>query len=104
MITVGLYYDVKPGKEKIFEEKFEAVLEVLASQSGHKVSHLYHQVKLPHSYAILSEWENQEDFVSFIRSDLFKQVTNWGLDGILEKRPSHKVYGHTGDLGDSGEG
>ena len=98
MITVGLYYDVKPGKENVFEEKFEEVLGVLASQAGHKVSHLYHQVKRHNSYAILSEWDNQEDFVSFIQSDLFKQVTNWGLDEVLECRPTHKVYGHDRDL------
>ena len=98
MITVGLYYDVKPGQEAIFEEKFEEVLGVLSSQSGHKVSHLYHQVKRPNSYAILSEWENREDFVGFIKSDLFKQVTDWGLGEVLEKRPTHKVYGYEGDL------
>ena len=98
MITVGLYYDVKPGKEKIFEDKFEDVLGVLGSQSGHKASFLYHQVNRPNSYAILSEWENQGDFLDFIKSDLFRQVTNWGLDGILERRPSHKIYGRERDL------
>lgn len=95
---MGLYYDVKPGKEKAFEEKFEEVLGVLKSQSGHRASHLYHQVHRSNSYAILSEWEKQEDFLSFIRSDLFRQVTTWGLDGILENRPSHKIYGRERDL------
>ena len=98
MITVGLYYDVKPGNEERFEEKYEEVLGVLARQPGHKVSYLYHQVKRPNSYAILSEWEQREDFVSFIKSDIFKQVTDWGLDGILENRPSHKVYGQDRDF------
>ena len=98
MITVGLYYDVKPGKEKIFEEKFEEVLTVLDSQSGHKASFLYHQVKRPSSYAILSEWDQQEDFLSFIKSDIFRQVTDWGREEILESRPSHKVYGRERDL------
>jgi heme-degrading monooxygenase HmoA len=98
MITVGLYYDVTPGNEKLFEEKFEEVLNALEGQPGHKVSYLYQQVKRPHSYAILSEWEQQKDFTSFIKSDLFRQVTNWGLDGILENRPSHKVYGQNRDL------
>lgn len=98
MITVGLYYDVKPGNEKTFETKFEEVLGALESQAGHKASHLYHQVKRPNSYAILSEWEKREDFLTFIQSELFRQVTRWGLDGILEHRPSHKIYGQERDL------
>ena len=98
MITVGMYYDVIPGKEKLFEEKFEAVLGVLGSQSGHKASHLYHQVKRHNSYAILSEWDRKEDFLSFIKSDIFRQVTDWGREEILESRPSHKVYGRDRDL------
>jgi len=98
MITVGMYYDVRPGKEGTFEEKFEAVAKVLEGQPGHVQSFLYRQAKQPNPYAILSEWDSQEAFTAFIRSDLFRQVTDWGKAGILEARPRHKVYGREGEI------
>jgi len=98
MITVGMYYDVREGKEEEFEEKFEQVVNVLDGQPGHQQSFLYQQVKNPRSYAILSEWENQDAFTAFIRSDIFRQVTDWGKAEILESRPRHKIYGREGDL------
>ena len=98
MITVGMYYEVLPGKEKEFEEKFEAVAGALEDQSGHVQSLLYQQVKNPNSYTILSEWEAQEDFMAFIRSDAFRAVTDWGKAEILAGRPRHKLYGREGDL------
>ena len=98
MITVGMYYEVRPGKEQEFEEKFDAVMGVLDGQPGHTCSFLYQQVKKHNSYAILSEWDSKDSFTSFIKSDIFKQVTDWGKAEILEERPRHKVYGREGDL------
>ncbi len=98
MITVGMYYEVLPGKEKEFEEKFEAVANALEGQAGHVQSLLYQQVKNPNSYTILSEWGTQEDFMTFIRSDAFRAVTDWGKAEILAGRPRHKLYGREGDL------
>lgn len=93
MVTVGMYYDVIPGKEPIFEESVEKVIGVLGQDPGHLKSFLYRQVKDASSYAIISEWSSQAAFVSFIRSDVFKGVTDWGKAEILAHRPSHKVYG-----------
>ena len=98
MITVGMYYEVLPGKEKEFEEKFEAVANALEGQTGHLQSLLYQQVKNPNSYTILSEWGTQEDFMTFIRSDAFRAVTDWGKAEILAGRPRHKLYGREGEL------
>ena len=98
MITVGMYYDVRPGKEREFETAFEKVIEVLGGQPGHKESFLYQQVKKPRSYAILSEWDDQAAFTAFIQSETFKQVVSWGKAEILETRPRHKVYGKEGGL------
>ncbi len=98
MITVGMYYDVKEGKEGEFKEKFEAVAGALDGSSGHVQSLLYQQVKKANSYAVLSEWDSQDAFMSFIKSDAFKQVTEWGKAEILEGRPRHKIYGREGDL------
>ncbi len=99
MITVGMYYEVLPGKEKEFEEKFEAVAGALEAQAGHVQSLLYQQVKKPNSYTILSEWGAREDFMTFIRSDAFRAVTDWGKANILASRPSHKLYGREDNLG-----
>ena len=93
MITVGMYYEIIEGKERIFEEKFEVISNVLQDLSGHVQSLLYHQVKKPNSYTIISEWETKEDFTSFIKSDAFKNVTNWGKIEVLKDRPKHKIYG-----------
>lgn len=98
MITVGMYYEVIKGKEGEFEEKFEAVTQALDGSPGHLQSLLYHQVKKPNSYTILSEWDSQDAFKAFIQSDGFKEVTDWGKAEILEGRPHHKIYGKEGDI------
>ena len=98
MVTVGLYYEVLPGKEKIFEDSVDGVMQALSSNAGHVKSHLFRDVKQPRSYAIISEWNSQDDFVAFVRSDVFRQVTNFGKAEVLAQRPQHKVYGHERDL------
>lgn len=98
MVTVGLYYEVRPGQEHVFEESVEQVMELLAKNPGHVSSHLYRDVKNPRSYAILSEWSSQSDFTAFVRSDIFHQVTRFGKAEVLEQRPRHKVYGAEREL------
>jgi heme-degrading monooxygenase HmoA len=98
MVTVGLYYEVVPGKEAAFEEKVEQVMGVLGGNPGHLKSFLYRRVHAPNSYAIISEWSSQAEFTSFVRSDIFRQVTDWGKAEVLQGRPNHKVYGHERDL------
>jgi len=99
MVTVGLYYEVRPGKEQVFEESVDRVIDVLSKNPGHVKSFLYRDVKNPRSYAIISEWTLQKDFADFIHSDIFKQVTDFGKAEILEQRPRHKVYGTERELG-----
>ena len=98
MVTVGLYYQVRPGKEQVFEEKVDEVIELLSHNSGHVKSFLYRDVKNPRSYAIISEWSSQRGFSDFVRSDVFHQVTDFGKAEVLEQRPRHKVYGAERDL------
>ncbi|HQV93904.1 MAG TPA: antibiotic biosynthesis monooxygenase [Anaerolineales bacterium] len=98
MVTVGLYYDVILGKEKIFEEAVDKILELLSKTPEHVNSYLYHRVREPNSYAIISEWSSKDAFSSFVQSDVFRQVTNWGKAELLVRRPSHKVYGHERDM------
>lgn len=98
MITIGLYYDLLPGKGAEFEGKFLEVVEAMQGIDGHKQSFLYKRVDDPDSYAIVSEWDSQDDFTNFVRSDAFKQVTTWGRENVLRNAPRHKVYPRSEDL------
>jgi heme-degrading monooxygenase HmoA len=92
MTTIGMHYEVIPGKEQEFERGFIGVLDVLKTLPGHVESHLYEDVQSVGSYVILSQWQRREDFDAFLRSEAFKQATAWGRAEILRSRPRHKVY------------
>ncbi len=94
MITVGMNYHVIEGKQQDFEEKFAAVIGALKAAEGHTTSTLWKDVDDGASYLITSEWSEEEAFTSFIRSDAFRSVTDWGKEQILSGRPQHKVYKH----------
>lgn len=92
MITVGMNYSVLPGKQEDFEQKFTTVLNALRAADGHVASSLYRDVADDTAYLIVSEWAEQAQFVSFIRSQAFKDVTAWGKAEILAGRPKHTIY------------
>ena len=92
MITVGMNYKVLQGKEGQFEKVFANVLQSLATMEGHEKSALYKDVHDVQSYLIVSEWSSEDAFRSFIESDQFKKVVNWGAEQILSGRPVHTVY------------
>jgi heme-degrading monooxygenase HmoA len=92
MTTIGMHYDVIPGKEADFIAGFSKVLDHLKTVAGHIESHVYEDVFTKGSFVILSEWQTKESFGAFIASDAFKQVTSWGKAEILRGRPRHKVY------------
>jgi len=93
MITVGMNYRVLPGKEKQFEDVFNAVLEKMNGMEGHSESHLFRDINNTQQYLITSDWSDRAAFDGFIASDQFKSVTDWGKEQILSGRPSHEVYG-----------
>jgi heme-degrading monooxygenase HmoA len=92
MTTIGMHYDVIPGKEEEFEKGFLGVIEHLKTVAGHVESHMYEDVASVGSYVILSQWETKESFDGFMKSDAFKQVVAWGKAEMLRGRPKHKVY------------
>ncbi len=92
MITVGMNYQVIPGKQQDFEDKFAAVIDALRAAPGHSNSTLWKDVANDASYLITSEWSDEQAFVDFIHSQAFKDVTNWGKEQILSGRPQHKIY------------
>jgi heme-degrading monooxygenase HmoA len=102
MLTIGLYYDVLPDKAKEFEAKFFQVLDLMKGMAGHEESFLYRRVDDQNSYAIIGEWDTQEAFMAFVRSDAFKAVTTWGREQILRGPPRHKIYPRSEDMGRPG--
>jgi heme-degrading monooxygenase HmoA len=97
--TVGMYYDVIPEKAPLFLAKFKEVIELLRGVPGHRESFLYQLVDDPSSFAILSDWDDPDAFQTFIRSEMFRQVTTWGREEVLRNRPRHKVYTRAEDPG-----
>ena len=92
MVTVGMNYQVLPGKEEVFERAFKQVLDVMSKSNGHTESRLYKDVAQNNSYLIISEWSDKTAFDQFVRSEAFAKVTNWGKEQILAGRPKHQVY------------
>ncbi len=92
MITVGMNYHVIEGRQQDFEEKFAGVIDALRAAEGHSSSTLWKDVSDDASYLITSEWSDEQAFTDFIRSDAFRDVTNWGKEQILSGRPQHKIY------------
>ena len=78
MTTIGMYYDVIPGKEQEFETGFAQTAAVMQTLKGHVESKLYEDVSSRGSYVILSQWETKEDFDAFIHSEAFKKAVAWG--------------------------
>lgn len=92
MITVGMNYEVREGKAPAFEKKFALVMEAMTPMEGHVDTHLFQDVFHDREYLVVSEWETRESFDTFVGSDEFRRVTDWGTANILATRPSHEVY------------
>jgi heme-degrading monooxygenase HmoA len=85
-------YKVLPGKEDNFERMFKSVMNSLQSVAGHGKSALYKDVNDLQSYLIVSEWDSEVAFNTFVESEKFRGVVNWGQENILADRPVHTVY------------
>lgn len=94
MVTIGMNYNVIEGKQSEFEAKGRNVIQALNAAEHHVASQIYRDIDDGCSFLIVSEWDSQEAFTAFIRSDAFREVTDWGKAEILAGRPRHKVYKH----------
>jgi heme-degrading monooxygenase HmoA len=92
MVTIGMNYQVLPGKEEVFEGACRKVLEVMGEASGHDQSQIFRAIDKPSEYLIVSRWTDEGAFTAFIRSDTFRKVTSWGLENVLAGRPRHTTY------------
>jgi heme-degrading monooxygenase HmoA len=99
VVTVGMYYDVIPEKASMFLARFREVVALLDRTPGHRATDLYQKVDDPHSFAMLSEWDDEDAFRKFIGSQTFRDVTAWGQEQVLRGRPRHKVYPRAEDVG-----
>jgi heme-degrading monooxygenase HmoA len=91
MVTVGMHYDVLPGREERFEGAVRDIVAQLQSAAGHTWTRLYRDVERPGSYLIYSEWADREAFMEFIRSPAFAGVTRWGREEIIAGPPRHHI-------------
>lgn len=91
MITFGLNYDVKPTYVDEFVRISREALALIHTLEGHVQTVLYANVDQPNSFLIYSEWENDDHFRAFMKSDAFKKVQTMTVD-MLEQRPRHKMY------------
>ena len=93
MITVGMNYQIRENKETAFVKKFALVLEAMRGMPGHVNTALYQNVFETRSYLVVSEWETRDAFDSFVQSEQFRKVADWGAANILASRPKHEIYG-----------
>ncbi len=96
MVTIGMNYQVIPGKEQIFEDACANVVKTMQEIEGHDTSEIFKSVsaKTP-AYLIVSRWQSEDAFQSFVASDAFKKVTSWGAQNVLAARPRHTTYRET---------
>lgn len=93
MVTIGMNYSVRAGKEKIFEDACARVIEVMQGTGGHERSELYRRVGDGSPvYLIVSRWSSEDAFRGFVASEAFKKVTSWGALNILDGPPRHTTY------------
>ncbi|MCL4686492.1 antibiotic biosynthesis monooxygenase [Myxococcota bacterium] len=94
MVTIGMNYQVLAGKEETFEAACQRVLEAMKDAAGHDHSAVYRRVDpcAAADYLIVSRWNDEAAFQSFLASEAFQKVTRWGLANILAGRPSHTTY------------
>ncbi len=94
MLTIGMNYQIIPGKNAEFEKVCNAIIEKMDGMEGHTKSFLFNDVNDAQRYLILSDWSDRGTFDAFIASDEFRSVTNWGKEQILAGRPSHDFFEH----------
>jgi len=96
MVTIGMNYEVLPGKEETFENAFRKVVRAMSGIDGHGATSMYRDIDHARRYLIVSQWTSKSAFDGFIASDTFRNVANWGKEQILAGRPKHEVYGNDG--------
>lgn len=92
MINIGLYYKVKEGHEKDFEERFNSAVKAIKEAGlGCTDARLYKEVSDPREYMLYTEWKDTNGFREFMKSDAYKQTVEAGRE-IIEGKPRHRIF------------
>jgi heme-degrading monooxygenase HmoA len=95
MINVGMYYNVKKGHEKEFEDTFQKVVDYLKNNvNGFEKASIYKKVGEDNTtteYMIYSEWKDADSFREFTTAKAFHDTTEYGKN-IIEGRPYHRIF------------
>ena len=97
MVTIGMNYFVRDGKEEVFEGACAKVIDLMTEIDGHDESSIYRRVdpRVENGnpvYLVVSRWASEQAFQEFVSSDAFKKVTDWGKLNILTGPPKHTTY------------
>jgi len=92
MINIGLYYKVKSGHEKEFEETFMNVVSLLkGSDFGFERGKLYREVGDSTEYMLYTEWDDLDSFKKFMLSKEYAKTVEWGKT-IMDGQPRHRIF------------
>lgn len=92
MINIGLYYKVKAGHEKEFEDNFLNVVSLLKSVDfGFLIGKLYREIGDSSEYMLYTEWEGIDSFRKFMESKEYAQTIEFGK-AIIDGQPRHKIF------------
>ncbi len=86
--TMGMFYTVKPEYREEFVDTFEDVGGLLSEMDGHLETTLLANEGDENDMFIASQWRDQEDAMTFFRSDAFRETVQWGRE-VLADRPRH---------------
>ncbi|MDG6995015.1 MAG: antibiotic biosynthesis monooxygenase [Nitrososphaerota archaeon] len=92
MINIGLYYKVKLGHEREFEQVFKDVLSALKNGDfGFLGGKLYKEIGDTREYLLYTEWEGLDSFRKFMESKEYAQTVEFGKT-IVDGQPRHKIF------------
>lgn len=92
MINIGLYYRVKSGHEREFEQSFGNALSALRNgHPGFLGGRLYKEVGDSREYMLYTEWDGIDSFKKFLESKEYASTVEFGKT-IIEGVPRHKFF------------
>ena len=92
MINIGLYYKVKAGHEKEFEDNFLNVVSLLKNVDfGFLSGKLYREIGDSSEYMLYTEWESIDSFKKFMESKEYAKTIELGK-AIIDGQPRHKIF------------
>lgn len=92
MVSIGLRYVVRTGRDRDFIEVTRRTIALLNDVPGHVCSRLYQDVDDPRAFLIYSEWASGEAYRAFLGSDAFAATQSLGREELLAERPRHTVF------------